>query len=105
MPNPLDALKKASGIGPDPLRSGVHLQGGMPMPPVTSMLAGLRDAMPMISEASERIAPVAETLGEINPQFTPAGGEGLYNVAKEGIKHPVDSALAAYHAILARGGR
>ena len=68
-------------------------------------LAGLRGALNPASEASTYIGPVQETLGETNPFYTPVGGEGLYNVARAGLRGIVDPVEEAYRALLSRGGK
>lgn len=118
--NPLSGLKKATGIGAAPLDNlGPVTQDIMPMLP-GGVLAGLRNAVgsglgdvaetaPRASvpqwEASHRAFPVQETLGESHPDFTPVGGEGLFNVAKQGLHDLVDPAYAAYLKLLGQGGR
>ena len=79
MPNPsypLSALKNATSIG-NPWDKIEVKQGMMPMPPA---LQGLSSAIP----AMRRILPAAETLGEVLPDFTPVGGEAMYNLGKIG---------------------
>jgi hypothetical protein len=124
--NPLDSLRKASSIGPpklptfqeeDVMRGEMFLPLGGALKALKGLIPGLgRNVAPGAanaveslskagSEASSRISPVQETLGEVDPRFTPVGGEDLYNLAKKGVQHPVDAAMAAYHRILERGGR
>lgn len=62
-------------------------------------------AVPAGSEASTYTGPVAETLGEVDPFHTPVGGEGLYNVARAGLRGIVDPVEEAYKALLSRGGK
>ncbi|SRR5258708_2077986 len=50
-------------------------------------------------------SPAMQTLGEVNPEFTASGGEGLYNVAKTGLKKVIDPVESAYNRLLASGGR
>ena len=79
MPNPsypLTALKNATSIG-NPWDKIEVKQGMMPGPPA---LKGLASALP----AMKRILPAAETLGEVDPYFTPQGGEAMYNLGKIG---------------------
>lgn len=122
MADPLNGLRKATSIsaGPaDPMvdvqGNPVPVQGAMPAPfslGSGGILAGLRglfsggakESMNMTPEITSLGAPV-ETLGERAADFTPVGGEGLYNVARTGLKKVMDPAEAAYHAILAKGGR
>ena len=67
--NPLDALRKAQSIAPEPEIK----MGGMPLGPggFGSAIAGL-----------SRARPVVETLGERAAEFTPIGGEAMYNAGK-----------------------
>lgn len=123
MPNPLEALKKASSIGADPDAEMIHnphnwTRAEMPLAPgaiggMTDSLKGLFRFSPANEAVMESMyqranpvfrgleesgafsgsrtinpaAPVRETLGELNPEFTPTGGEGLYNIAKAGLKY------------------
>ena len=119
MPNPLEALRKASSIGPDPYGvSDIPIsRGEMPLGAPMKLIAGLRG---LFSGLGKKMAPEAlqglqrgmsarptamETLGELNPEFTPVGGEGIYNVAKRGLQQIADPAMEAYHNLLRRGGR
>jgi len=124
-PNPLNALRKASSISSNPSSPDPSLisRGQMPVPPwgsimsgvgqaaqgaakvVPDALAGLRGALNPASEASTYTGPVAETLGEVDPFHTPVGGEGLYNVARAGLRGIVDPVEEAYKALLSRGGK
>ena len=72
---------------------------------VPDALQGLRGALNPMSEASTYTGPVAETLGEVDPFHTPVGGEGLYNVARAGLRGIVDPVEEAYRALLSRGGK
>jgi hypothetical protein len=127
MPNPLDALRKAETIGAGPREQLVAkvnsipvTQSIMPMLP-GSILNGLRGligdglglggkvapkAIQAGSEASS-YSPVAETLGEINPEFTPAtsAGESMYNAGRQGIQKVIDPLEAAYQRLKMMGGR
>jgi hypothetical protein len=79
MPNPtypLSALKNATSIG-NPWDKIEVKMGMMPGPPA---LQGLAKAMPAV----KRIVPVAEKLGEVMAEYTPIGGEAMYNVDKFG---------------------
>lgn len=117
----MDALKKVRSPQPElEAQLGPVTQSVMPMSP-SGILAGLRNfigsstvsgteaaasrVIPAMSEASYRIAPVTETLGEVNPDFTPVGGEGLYNVGQKvaGASHGVeDLAAQAYKKYISR---
>lgn len=46
-----------------------------------------------------------ETLGELNPEYTAVGGEGLYNIGKRAVQGLVDPAQQAYQRIMATMGR
>lgn len=47
----------------------------------------------------------AATLGSQAAEFTPQGGEALYNAGKGAVQKAADPAVAAYQRILAAGGR
>lgn len=113
--NPMEALRKARSPQPElAAKLGPVTQSGMPMLPGVGAFSGLKGlaegglekvapaASSWLGKASQ---PVAETLGETNPMFTPVGGEGLYNVAKQGLKRAVDPVEAAYTRILATMGK
>lgn len=69
-------------------------------------LKGLKNVPPgASSQAVGASLPAVETLGEMNPQFTPAGGEAFYNMGKQALKSAVDPTEAAYKRILATMGR
>jgi hypothetical protein len=74
---PLTALQNATSIG-NPWEGMEVKQGMMPGPPA---LSALRSILPGIN----RIRPVMETLGERGAEFTPVGGEALYNLGKGGL--------------------
>ena len=108
--NPLEGLKRATGISAGPLDNlGPLSIAGMPILPgaILAPLRGLlgRGTGKLASEASHRLAPVVETLGERNPMFTPLGGEGLYNVARQGLKKAADPLGAIYQKIMSGMGR
>lgn len=173
MPNPIDALRKASSIGPDPraVDPSQISRGEMAIGPgsLSGAIAGLRGlfarpapirqvaaqiepltagatqrmeqmyqqanptfrrlqdagmfggdrtvgswsqaapraprAVPRASETSSRMTPVQETLGEMRPDFTPVGGEDMYNVGKRAVQGLSDPVLQAYHKILGSMGR
>jgi len=52
-----------------------------------------------------RHMPVAETLGEVSPEFTPQGGEALYNVGKGALGRTADPMESVYAKIMSRMGR
>ena len=123
--NPLAALRNASGIGPDPY--GVSdltvSRGEMPILPLaasggSAVLRGLRGlfrrptapvgaarALPGASEASSRVAPVMETLGEVSPEFTPQGGEALYNMGRKAVQGLAGPTERAYQRLASMMGR
>lgn len=59
MPNPLDALKKATTIGPDPLAQEHWLRGEMPLPPVGVGLSQLKQAIDALRAAGPQIGGYA----------------------------------------------
>ena len=66
---------------------------------------GAAKALPGLSEASSRMAPVAETLGEISPEFTPQGGETMYNMGRKAIQGLADPTERAYQRLAGMLGR
>lgn len=113
MPNPINpamfGLQKATSIGADPRAEAYRAMDTQrkdaAMPPPGELLHSLTSLGKLAVPALRRAAPVAETLGEMSPEFTPAGGEGLYNVARGGVRKATDAVESAYHALLQRGGR
>lgn len=113
MPTPTNpavlGLQKATSIGADPRAEAFRAMDAgrkdAAMPPPNEWLDSLtalgKLAVPVIRRGA---APVAETLGEMAPDFTPVGGEGLYNVAKGATRKAGDSVDAAYQALMARLG-
>jgi hypothetical protein len=60
-------------------------------------------AVPSITRT---IPTAAETLGEISPDFTAVGGEGIYNAARSGLRSTIpDPSEAAHARFLSQGGR
>lgn len=55
-------------------------------------LQGLRGAT-QGARVARGVVPAAETLGEISPEFTAVGGEGMYNASKPAVKaaEPLES--------------
>lgn len=112
MPNPLQpnplllGLNKAQSIGPDPMAEAFtqmnmqRKEASLPNPENkgASALGGLMDIM------KEYSGPAQETLGEWHPDFTPMGGEGLYNVAKGGVRRAGDAIELAYHNLMPKFG-
>ena len=104
MPGPLDALKKVSGIGPN--REPTITLGMMPLGPFTGggALSVLKNLFkgPRVRVSP---APATETLGERAAEFTPIGGEELYNTARPLTRKASSALEAIYQNLLARGGR
>ena len=111
-------MAKLKGFGAGALQGAGHLLSDMTKPlnigigAASGGLGGLLDsgAAGGASEAAGALAPrmfnpVAETLGEVAPDFTPVGGEGLYNAGKAAAKPATDPVIEAYTRILANGGR
>lgn len=48
MPGPLDALKKATSIGADPMGSDQWMRGEMPLPPIGMGLSQLKHAIEVL---------------------------------------------------------
>lgn len=107
--SPLLGLQKAQSIGSDPRAEALHAMDAgrkdAAMPPPGELLASLTSLGKLAVPALRRAAPVAETLGEMAPDFTPVGGEGLYNVARGGVRKAGDAIESAYQSLLQRGGR
>lgn len=77
---------------------GAANEAGGSFRPAVTQLGKL--AVPSI----ERVRPVAQTLGEVSPDFTPVGGEGMFNAARPSASPMPDAAAQAYHRILEQGG-
>ena len=91
MPGPIDALRKASSIGPTYM--GPELQGEMPMGPSIQALG--RILGPSGGQILRRAQPAMETLGERLPDFTPIGGESMFNAGRKvynTVKEPLEAA-------------
>lgn len=112
-------LQKAQTIGPNTSHAyGTgpgEMVGMMPAPPwgmtnpmkMTAATEGtpsiLKYLMDMFSKKAATQAPgmmskmsnpvVAETLGEMSPEFTPVGGEGMYNVGRQAMSKPQPSPI------------
>lgn len=57
------------------------------------------------ASAMGRAGPAMETLGEVSPEFTPVGGEEMYNVGKGATEAPQLSPLQkAYQNIMTKRG-
>ena len=78
-------------------------------PTPKQVMPGADDVNALIGDLRRNLAkvpsrrPPMETLGEVNPQFTPVGGEGIYNAGQGAAgSGPVD----AYQLLLSKlGGR
>lgn len=105
----LFGLQHAASIGVDPRAEAYRAMDAQrkdaAMPPPGELLNSLTSLGKLAVPALRRAAPVAETLGEMAPDFTPVGGEGLYNVARGGVRKATDAVESAYRALLQRGGR
>lgn len=116
--NPLEALKKASFIGPDwTMDPNIVKRGEMPMPNIGPILGAVgRYAQPAIralggllggsrGNIARRSAPVMETLGERIPDFTPVGGEAMYNAGRQAPRAMAEPMEGVYQRISQlRGG-
>lgn len=98
MPDPMSGLRRASSIGPAPLDS---------LPPVTQQSMGLPIPGPskaapgalqgLLGAVKPYLGPIAETLGEVSPEFTPVGGEGMFNMARSAAKYiPSGQSIVKY---------
>lgn len=73
----------------------------MPVLPSASGLSAITQGL------KDVYSPVAETLGETMAEFTPRGGEELYNIGKraaQGVVDPLESAYQTVRAKLSGGG-
>lgn len=105
--------KKPPSIGPAfpntalPQPQGSTVLGEMPLTPggVGSILGGLKSlwgsgaAPKAISGLQGALRPASETLGEVSPEFTPVGGEGMYNAGKAGLQKIADPMESVYQKI------
>ncbi len=134
MPNPLEALRQYK-LRAAPALEGVEVtQSIMPFLPGAGVMQGLKQATPKrledavfnkikeagtfsgnrlnrvptegkfgLSSATPRKA--MERLGEFDPEFTPVGGEWLYNAGRQAVRTIADPVEQAFQKILLRGGR
>ena len=125
MPNPQTGWQKAATIGPTgPQKAppGEMKMGMMPWIPsggLGTALAGLKSWLPGAGEVASGgnlglsraipgltprpYASVTETLGELLPEYTPRGGEAMYNMgqgAGAGVADPV--AAEAFRKFVAK---
>ena len=85
--DPLEALRGAQSIGPPAWAQQDVQRGEMPLGP--GFLGGIAEQAPAAVRAlqgllgrQKGIPRAAETLGEVRPEFTPRGGEDLFNVGR-----------------------
>jgi hypothetical protein len=52
---------------------------------VPAAMQGLAEVAPTMGRTTTRVLPAMETLGETMAEFTPRGGEALYNIGKRGM--------------------
>lgn len=102
-------MAKLKGFGAGALQGAGHLISDQTSPLNLALMA---TSMPKLGSLGKigiaktpALAPAAETLGELNPMFTPVGGEGMFNLGKKTLAKVTDPAEAAYHRLLANGGR
>ena len=113
MPNPLNpspallGLQKATSIGPDrraeAFRQMEDTRKDAAMPPPGELFASLTNlgklAVPSLRRGA---ASAAETLGEMSPEFTAVGGEGMYNIGK-GVR-PSTAPYEVYQRMMEKFG-
>lgn len=126
--NQSPAMASLKGFGAGALQGAGHLVSGMTSPMslgITAATGGLGkllgagagalegSAAPSAVDAAGvgmnamrgMLEPVTEKLGERLPQFTPVGGEDLYNAGRQGPHTLIDPAYKAYLRIMANKGR
>ena len=126
MPNPQNAWQHAATIGPTgpqkapPGETKIGMMPWVPPGGLGTILAGLKGWLPGAGEVAsggilgrsraipglvpKRYAPVAETLGEANPEFTAVGGEGMYNAARGRVQRAAEPVEAAYKRVMGTMG-
>lgn len=86
--DPMLALQKASSIGTtSPMMDAINRVGGVKsaaMPPPGGLMPSLTGLGKIAVPSLTRGARVAETLGEMSPEFTPVGGEWAHNITRPG---------------------
>lgn len=99
--NPLEALRQYN-LRAGPALEGVEVkQSIMPfLPGAGGLLSGLKKASPV----AQKVIPAAETLGEIDPMFTPVGGEAMFNAGRGAINKLIDPLEAVYAKIMSGMG-
>ena len=99
-------MRTGSQIGLDDPSAIMGVGGTLAIPRATSVVSGAaKGALGGLKALSEKFNPVAETLGEVDPYFTPVGGEALYNIGKGASKAVADPVYASYMKLLGKGGR
>lgn len=99
--NPLEALRQYKLRAGPALKDVEVKQSIMPfLPGAGGLLSGLKKATP----AARKVMPAAETLGEIDPMFTPVGGEELFNVGRGAVRKLVDPMESVYAKIMSGMG-
>jgi hypothetical protein len=102
--NPLEALRQyqaRASADPELNNPDNWKQGIMPfLPGAGGLLSGLKKATPV----AQKVIPAAETLGEIDPMFTPVGGEELFNVGRGAVRKLVDPLESVYAKIMSGMG-
>lgn len=99
-------LQKATGIGADPRAEALRqmdntrLDASIPNPENKGM--GALDALSRM--VRQYTGPVQETLGEIDPQFTPKGGEGMFNTPRVNPSEYSHIPDAMYQRVLEKFG-
>lgn len=115
MPNPpinpsiLYGLQKASSIGADPTASAFrdmreHTQLAAISDPKNDIQSGANGLQTLIDMGRKYYGPVQETLGENHPDYTPMGGEGMFNIARSGVNGAKDALESAYHSLMPKFG-
>lgn len=72
--NPLDALKKVQGIGPDPMSVAPVTEARLPMPPLGKVLGGLKSLVGWGSKGAEVATKIPPSLSELEELFPRAKG-------------------------------
>lgn len=109
-PNPaLLGLQKAQSIGADPAAMAFrdmhdHMQTAAIPDPKNRVMGGVNALDTLIDMGRKYYGPIQETLGESNPDFTPVGGEGMFNIARGATRKAGDALESAYHNLMPRLG-
>lgn len=103
----MGAGRAAQAAGPtmDIIEQNPIKQVAGSMGDVESLIGDMRRNMARVPQAGSKMAPMAETLGERAAEFTPAGGEAMYNIGK-GAGQPGAGMDGMYDLLMKRfGGR